>query len=120
MAIRFKVRDPPALNTSVLMTAATKVSSHGIAKRTYPVTYTWLSAIASPGKGDADVILATGSVDEQDLRSAQIAADHELWRTPGADQAAEENAQRLLSYCGNTALARRQGQAVPLKPRMQL
>lgn len=107
----FKVRDPAGAETSVLMTAATKVTSHGISKNAYPVTYIMRGLrLQAQGKGDADGNLVADWVkfDEQDLRSAQaLEQTNELAEENAARlKAAEENAQRLAAQIAeNTALA---------------
>jgi OOP family OmpA-OmpF porin len=107
----FKVRDPGGAETSVLMTASTKVTSHGMSKKDYPVTYIMRGLrLQAQGKGDANGNLVADWVkfDEQDLRSAQALeqtnelAEENLARI----KAAEENAQRLAGQIAeNTALA---------------
>ena len=73
----FKVRDPGGAETSVLLTADTKVSSHSRGlrgKKEYPVTYIMRGLrVQAQGTGDADGNLIAEWVrfDEQDLRSAQ-------------------------------------------------
>ena len=107
----FKVRDPGGAETSVLITASTKVTSHGMSKKDYPVTYIMRGLrLQAQGKGDANGNLVADWVrfDEQDLRSAQALeqtnelAEENLARI----KAAEENAQRLAGQIAeNTALA---------------
>ncbi len=107
----FKVREPGGAETSVLMTASTKVTSHGMSKKDYPVTYIMRGLrLQAQGKGDANGNLVADWVrfDEQDLRSAQALeqtnelAEENLARI----KAAEENAQRLAGQIAeNTALA---------------
>src|SRR5678816_545858 len=88
----FKVRDPGGAETSVLLTSATKVSSHNRGlkgKKDYPVTYIMRGLrLQAEGKGDADGNLVADWVrfDEQDLRAAQA-----LEQT---DELAQENAAK--------------------------
>src|SRR6266850_5681910 len=114
----FKVRDPGGAETSVLLTATTKVTSHGFSKNAYPVTYIMRGLrLQAEGRGDAEGNLVADWVrfDEQDLRSAQaleqtaeLAQDNEV-RIAAAEQAAraaEENARRMAGQIAeNTALA---------------
>src|SRR6185295_7918103 len=70
----FKVRDIEGAETTVVMTASTKVSSHGLNKKAYAVTYIMRGLrLQAQGKGDAQGNLVADWVkfDEQDLRSAQ-------------------------------------------------
>ena len=107
----FKVRDPGGAETAVLMTAATKVTSHGMSKKDYPVTYIMRGLrLQAQGKGDADGNLVADWVrfDEQDLRSAQALeqtnelAEENLARI----KESEENAKRMMAQIAeNTALA---------------
>jgi outer membrane protein OmpA-like peptidoglycan-associated protein len=107
----FKVRDPGGAETTVLMTASTKVTSHGMRKKEYPVTYIMRGLrLQSEGKGDADGNLVADWVrfDEQDLRSAQALeqtnelAEENLARI----KETEENARKMLAQIEeNTALA---------------
>ncbi|HEV7474242.1 MAG TPA: OmpA family protein [Pyrinomonadaceae bacterium] len=107
----FKVRDPGGAETSVVMTSATNVTSHGMNKKDYPVTYIMRGLrLQAQGKGDADGNLVADWVkfDEQDLRSAQALeqtnelAEENLARI----KAAEENARVLAAQIAeNTALA---------------
>lgn len=107
----FKVRDPGGAETSVLMTADTKVTSHGLSKKDYPVTYIMRGLrLQAQGKGDANGNLVADWVrfDEQDLRSAQALeqtnelAEENLARI----KETEENARKMLSQIEeNTALA---------------
>ena len=86
----FKVRAVDGAETTVLMTQKTKVTSHGMGKKDYPVTYIMRGLrLQAQGKGDADGKLVADWVrfDEQDLRSAQA-----LEQT---DKMARENAERL-------------------------
>jgi outer membrane protein OmpA-like peptidoglycan-associated protein len=117
----FKVRDPGGAETSVLLTADTKVSSHSRGlkgKQAYPVTYIMRGLrLQAEGRGDAAGNLVADWVrfDEQDLRSAQaleqtdeLAKDNEA-RIAAAEQAAREaaaNAERMAGQIAeNTALA---------------
>jgi OmpA-OmpF porin, OOP family len=110
----FKVRDPGGAETSVLMTADTKVSSHSRGlrgKQPYPVTYIMRGLrLQAQGTGDADGNLVAEWVrfDEQDLRSAQALeqtnelAEENLRKI----KEAEANAQRMAAQIEeNTALA---------------
>lgn len=107
----FKVRDPGGAETAVVMTGATKVTSHGMNKKDYPVTYIMRGLrLQAQGKGDADGNLVADWVkfDEQDLRSAQALeqtnelAEENLARI----KEAEENAKRMAAQIAeNTALA---------------
>ena len=107
----FKVRDPGGAETSVLITSATKVTSHGMSKKDYPVTYIMRGLrLQAQGKGDADGNLVADWVrfDEQDLRSAQaLEQTNELAEENAARlKAAEDNARILAAQIAeNTALA---------------
>jgi outer membrane protein OmpA-like peptidoglycan-associated protein len=114
----FKVRDPGGAETSVLMTSETKVSSHGMGKKDYPVTYIMRGLrLQAQGKGDAQGNLVADWVkfDEQDLRSAQALeqtnelAEENNARIAAAEQAAREAAEEARRMAGqiaeNTALA---------------
>ena len=114
----FRVRDPGGAETSVLLTNTTKVSSHGMGKKDYPVTYIMRGLrLQAQGKGDADGNLIADWVkfDEQDLRSAQALeqtnelAEENKARIAAAEQAAREaaaNAERMAGQIQeNTALA---------------
>ena len=86
----FKVRAPDGGETTVVMTAGTDVTSHGMRKKQYPVTYIMKGLrLQAQGKGDSEGNLVADWVrfDEQDLRSAQA-----LEQT---DKMAQENAERL-------------------------
>src|SRR5258705_5112165 len=86
----FKVREPAGAETSVLLTSNTKVTSHGMSKKAYAVTYIMRGLrLQAQGKGDADGNLVADWVrfDEQDLRSAQA-----LEQT---NELAEENKARI-------------------------
>ena len=91
----FKVRDPAGAETSVLLTSATKVSSHNRGlkgKKDYPVTYIMRGLrLQAQGKGDADGSLVADWVrfDERDLRAAQA-----LEQT---NELAEDNKARLAA-----------------------
>jgi outer membrane protein OmpA-like peptidoglycan-associated protein len=87
---QFKVRAIDGAETTVLLTDRTDVTSHGLRKKEYPVTYIMRGLrVQAQGKGDSDGRLVADWVrfDEQDLRSAQA-----LEQT---DKLAAENAQRL-------------------------
>jgi outer membrane protein OmpA-like peptidoglycan-associated protein len=114
----FKVRDIAGAETTVLLTAATKVSSHGMNKNSYPVTFIMRGLrLQAQGKGDADGNLVADWVkfDEQDLRSAQALeqtnelAEENKKRVEAAEQAAREAAEQARIMAGqiaeNTALA---------------
>ena len=114
----FKVRDPGGAETTVLMTSSTKVSSHGMSKKDYPVTYIMKGLrLQAQGKGDAEGNLVADWVkfDEQDLRSAQAleqtdaVAMENRKRIEAAEQAAREAAEQARIMAGqiaeNTALA---------------
>ena len=89
----FKVRDPGGAETTVIITADTKVTSHSRGlrgKKDYPVTYIMRGLrIQTEGRGDANGNLVADWVrfDEQDLRSAQA-----LEQT---NELAEENARLI-------------------------
>ena len=114
----FKVRAVDGGETTVHMTPATKVSSHGMSKNDYPVTYIMKGLrLQSQGKGDAEGNLVADWVkfDQQDLRSAQaleqtdaIAMENRK-RIEAAEQAAREAAEEAKRMQGqiaeNTALA---------------
>ncbi len=114
----FKVRDPGGAETSVLMTESTKVSSHGMNKKAYPVTYIMRGLrLQAQGKGDANGNLVADWVkfDEQDLRSAQALeqtnelAEENNARIAAAEAAAREAAEEAKRMAAqiqeNTALA---------------
>src|SRR6185503_10129429 len=97
----FKVRDPGGAETTVLLTADTKVSSHSKGlrgKQAYPVTYIMRGLrLQSEGRGDAEGNLVADWVrfDEQDLRSAQaLEQTDELAKENNARVAAAEQAAR--------------------------
>jgi OmpA-OmpF porin, OOP family len=103
----FKVRDPAGAETSVLLTASTKVTSHGLGKKDYPVTYIMRGLrLQAQGKGDAEGNLVADWVrfDEQDLRSAQALeqtnelAEENLARI----KESEENARRMAAQIAET------------------
>src|SRR6266850_1506361 len=117
----FKVRDPGGAETSVLLTPATKVSSHNRGlrgKQEYPVTYIMRGLrVQAQGTGDAEGNLVAEWVrfDEQDLRSAQaleqtneLAQENQV-RLVAAEKAAQEAAENARVMAGqiaeNTALA---------------
>ncbi|MDT4895938.1 MAG: OmpA-OmpF porin, family [Acidobacteriota bacterium] len=114
----FKVRDVDGGETTVFLSPSTKVSSHGMSKKAYAVTYIMKGLrLQSQGRGDAEGNLAADWVkfDEQDLRSAQaleqtdaLALDNQK-RIEAAEQAAREAAEQARIMQGqiaeNTALA---------------
>src|SRR5437660_3482767 len=86
----FKVRAIDGAETTVLLTGGTDVTSHGMRKKEYPVTYIMRGLrVQAQGKGDSEGRLVADWVrfDEQDLRSAQA-----LEQT---DKMAADNAERL-------------------------
>jgi OmpA-OmpF porin, OOP family len=114
----FKVRAPDGAETTVLLTSSTDVTSHGIRKKEYPVTYIMKGLrLQAQGKGDAEGNLVADWVrfDEQDLRSAQaleqtdkLAAENaeRLARAEEAARQAAEEARRMQGQITeNTALA---------------
>src|SRR5882762_3118040 len=110
----FKVRDPAGNETSVLLTPATKVSSHNRGlkgKKDYPVTYIMRGLrLQAQGTGDADGNLVAEWVrfDEQDLRSAQALeqTDELAQENLARAKVAEENARVMAGQIAeNTALA---------------
>jgi outer membrane protein OmpA-like peptidoglycan-associated protein len=110
----FKIRDPAGAETSVLLTPATKVSSHNRGlkgKKDYPVTYIMRGLrLQAQGTGDADGNLVAEWVrfDEQDLRSAQALeqTDELAQENLARAKAAEENARIMAGQIAeNTALA---------------
>ncbi|HEY5838338.1 MAG TPA: OmpA family protein [Pyrinomonadaceae bacterium] len=114
----FKVRDPQGTVTTVILTATTKVSSHGMNKKGYAVTFIMKGLrLQAQGRGDTEGNLVADWVkfDEQDLRSAQaleqtdkLALDNQA-RIEAAEQAAREAAEQARIMAGqiaeNTALA---------------
>ena len=114
----FKVRDVDGGETTVFLTPGTKVSSHGLGKNAYAVTFIMKGLrLQSQGRGDAEGNLAADWVkfDEQDLRSAQsleqtdaLALDNQK-RIEAAEQVAREAAEQARIMAGqiaeNTALA---------------
>lgn len=114
----FKVRDPGGNETTVLLSPATKVTSHGISKKDYAVTYIMKGLrLQAQGKGDAEGNLVADWVrfDEQDLRSAQaleqtdkLALENQK-RIEAAEEAARVAAEQARIMQGqimeNTALA---------------
>jgi outer membrane protein OmpA-like peptidoglycan-associated protein len=114
----FKVRDVDGGETTVHLTSTTKVTSHGMSKNGYPVTYIMKGLrLQSQGKGDAEGNLVADWVkfDQQDLRSAQaleqtdaLAMENQK-RIEAAEQAAREAAEEAKRMQGqiaeNTALA---------------
>ena len=114
----FKVRAVDGAETTVLLTASTDVTSHGLRKKDYPVTYIMRGLrLQAQGKGDSDGRLVADWVrfDEQDLRSAQaleqtdkLAAENaeRLEAAEAAARAAAEEAKRMQGQIAeNTALA---------------
>ena len=107
----FRVREPGGAETSVLLTPSTNVTSHGLRKKDYPVTYIMRGLrLQAQGKGDADGNLVADWVrfDEQDLRAAQaLEQTNELAEENKARiAAAEENARVMAGQIAeNTALA---------------
>jgi OmpA-OmpF porin, OOP family len=114
----FKVRDVDGAETTVLLTSSTKVTSHGMSKKGYEVTYIMKGLrLQAQGKGDGEGNLVADWVrfDEQDLRSAQaleqtdkLALENQK-RIEAAEQAAREAAEEAKRMQGqiaeNTALA---------------
>ncbi|HYW70416.1 MAG TPA: OmpA family protein [Pyrinomonadaceae bacterium] len=114
----FKVRAVDGAETTVLLTGGTDVTSHGMRKKDYPVTYIMRGLrLQAQGKGDSEGRLVADWVrfDEQDLRAAQaleqtdkVAADNAV-RLAKAEQAAREAAEEAKRMQGqiaeNTALA---------------
>jgi len=113
----FKVRDPGGAETSVLLTGATKVTSHNRGlrgKKDYPVTYIMRGLrVQAEGRGDADGNLVADWVrfDEQDLRAAQALeqtdelAQENQARIAAAEQAAQEaaaNARKMAAQIEET------------------
>lgn len=114
----FKVRAPDGAETTVVLTAGTDVTSHGMRKKEYPVTYIMKGLrLQAQGKGDSEGNLVADWVrfDEQDLRSAQaleqtdkLAAENaeRLSRAEAAAREAAEEARRMQGQIAeNTALA---------------
>jgi outer membrane protein OmpA-like peptidoglycan-associated protein len=114
----FKVRDIEGAETTVLLTPSTKVTSHGLSKTAYAVTFIMRGLrLQSQGKGDAEGNLVADWVkfDEQDLRSAQALeqtnelAEENKKRIEAAEEAARvaaEEAKRMAGQIAeNTALA---------------
>ena len=114
----FRVRDPGGAETTVLLAANTKVTSHGFGKKGYPVTYIMRGLrLQAQGRGDADGNLVAEWVrfDEQDLRAAQALeqtgdlAEENNARVAAAEEAARQAAENARIMAGqiseNTALA---------------
>jgi len=114
----FKVRAVDGAETTVLLTGKTAVTSHGLGKKDYPVTYIMRGLrLQAQGKGDADGKLMADWVrfDEKDLRAAQaleqtdkLARENEerLTRAEEAARQAAEEARRMQGQIAeNTALA---------------
>ena len=114
----FKVRAVDGAETTVLLTSSTDVTSHGLGKKEYPVTYIMRGLrVQAQGRGDADGSLVADWVrfDERDLRAAQaleqtdeLAKDNQA-RVEAAEKAAREAAENARIMAGqiaeNTALA---------------
>lgn len=114
----FKVRDIAGAETTVMLTSGTDVTSHGVFKRDYAVTFIMKGLrVQAQGKGDSDGNLVADWVrfDEQDLRAAQaleqtdkLALENQK-RLEAAEEAAriaQENAVRMQGQIAeNTALA---------------
>jgi outer membrane protein OmpA-like peptidoglycan-associated protein len=88
----FRMRDPSGVETNVVLTPETKVSTHRklMGKDYYPVTYLIRGLrVQAHGVGDANGNLVAHSVrfDEKDLRAAQAVEE--------TNELAEENAARL-------------------------
>src|SRR5215831_712096 len=114
----FKVRAVDGAETTVLLTSGTDVTSHGLRKKDYPVTYIMRGLrLQAQGKGDSEGRLVADWVrfDEQDLRAAQaleqtdkLAAENaeRLAAAEAAARAAAEEARRMQGQIAeNTALA---------------
>jgi|ERR1041385_818584 outer membrane protein OmpA-like peptidoglycan-associated protein len=114
----FKVRAVDGAETTVLLTSETDVTSHGLRKKDYPMTYIMRGLrLQAQGKGDSEGRLVADWVrfDEQDLRSAQaleqtdkLAAENadRLARAEEAARMAAEEARRMQGQIAeNTALA---------------
>ncbi|HJZ83214.1 MAG TPA: OmpA family protein [Pyrinomonadaceae bacterium] len=115
---RFKVRAVDGAETTVLLQQGTDVTSHGMRKKQYSMTYIMRGLrLQAQGRGDAEGNLVADWVrfDEQDLRSAQaleqtdkLAADNAL-RLERAEEAARQAAEEAKRMQGqiaeNTALA---------------
>jgi outer membrane protein OmpA-like peptidoglycan-associated protein len=114
----FTVRDIEGAETTVLLTEKSKVTSHGLSKNTYAVTFIMRGLrLQAQGKGDAEGNLVAEWVrfDEQDLRSAQALeqtnelAEENKKRIEAAEEAArvaQEEAKRMAGQIAeNTALA---------------
>jgi len=104
----FTIRDPGGAETTVLMTASTRVTSDDkFGKNPYPVTYIMRGLrIKTNGVGDADGRLVADSVrfGEDDLRSAQSLQQTAELAQDNAERlnAAEENAKRLSAQIEET------------------
>ncbi|HEV7476066.1 MAG TPA: OmpA family protein [Pyrinomonadaceae bacterium] len=114
----FTVRDIEGAETTVLLSGSTKVTSHGLSKTAYAVTFIMRGLrLQAQGKGDANGNLVADWVrfDEQDLRSAQALeqtnelAEENQRRITAAEEVArkaEENARIMANQIAeNTALA---------------
>lgn len=114
----FKVRTVEGSEYTVLLTSATKVTSHGFNKKQYAVTYIMKGLrLQAQGRGNAEGNLVADWVrfNEQDLRSAQaleqtdkLALDNQK-RIEAAEEAARVAAENARVMAGqiaeNTALA---------------
>jgi outer membrane protein OmpA-like peptidoglycan-associated protein len=114
----FKVRAVDGAETTVLLTSQTDVTSHGLRKKDYPMTFIMRGLrLQAQGRGDSQGRLVADWVrfDEQDLRSAQaleqtdkLAAENaqRLAEAEAAARAAAEEARRMQGKIAeNTALA---------------
>ncbi len=114
----FKVRAVDGAETTVVLTGRTDVTSHGMRKKDYPVTYIMKGLrLQAQGKGDSDGNLVADWVrfDEQDLRSAQALeqTDRQMVENTKRLEAAEAEARRAAEearimqgkIAENTALA---------------
>ena len=114
----FKVRAVDGAETTVILNSSTDVTSHGMRKKEYPVTYIMKGLrLQAQGKGDSEGNLVADWVrfDEQDLRAAQaleqtdkLAAENavRLEKAEEAARLAAEEARRMQGQISeNTALA---------------
>ena len=114
----FKVRAIDGAETTVVLTGETDVTSHGMRKKDYPVTYIMRGLrLQAQGRGDSEGRLVADWVrfDEQDLRAAQaleqtdkLAADNarRLEAAEAEARRAAEEARRMQGQIAeNTALA---------------
>lgn len=119
----FKVRDPSGAETSVLLTPKTDVTSHGLIKHDYPVTYIMRGLrLQAQGVGDANGNLVADWVrfDEQDLRAAQaleqtdeLAQENQARIAAAEEKArvAEENAKKMAGQIAENQALTAQAQA---------